>query len=302
MERKIFFSIIIPAYNRAQCIGRTLDSVLKQTYPHFEAIVIDDASTDPTPEIVEKYQTKDSRIRLHRNPENKERAFCRNKGFELAQGDFAVLLDSDDLMLPTNLENALYHIQHHPNIHFFYNLSELRTPDGKLLYRYPNPSLKNPQKEIMKGNFLTAGSGAFLSRTLYKIYRFDEERKLSGSEDRELWIRILAQHKIGKIPKVGNFILQHPGRGTAKDTGEAVLWRIRYIKNKIIKDPLLYKVYHPYLSLFDAHGYLLAAVRDNARGAYDKAFQWYKAALKCYPAILLETRFWKALAYSVLRN
>ncbi len=301
MKSKPIFSVIIPAYNRAQWIGKTLESVLNQTYPHFEVLVIDDASTDATPEVVRKYQKKDSRIVLHRNEVNKERAFCRNKGFELAQGDFAVLLDSDDLMLPTNLEDAWHYIQQHPDAVFFHNLLELRTPDGKRLYRYPAPPLRNPQKEIMKGNFLS-GIGVFLAKSLYKAYRFDEERKLSGSEDRELWIRILARYKVGRIPKINNIVLQHSQRGTAKDSSETILWRVRYIRNKIVKDPLLYKVYQPYLSLFDAHGYLLAAITDNARGAYDKAFQWYKAALRCYPAILLETRFWKALAHSVLRN
>ena len=77
-------SIIIPTYNRSHLLGETLDSVLIQTYRNWECIVVDDGSTDYTPELMEFYIRKDSRFSFYRRPEEKAKGAnaCRNYGFE----------------------------------------------------------------------------------------------------------------------------------------------------------------------------------------------------------------------------
>lgn len=102
-------SIIIPTYNRFQYLGETLDSVRKQSYSHWECIVVDDGSKDATEELMEFYCQLDSRITFHKRPENslKGANSCRNYGFELSKGKFIQYLDSDDLISERKIEEQV---------------------------------------------------------------------------------------------------------------------------------------------------------------------------------------------------
>ena len=93
-------SIIIPTYNRAHLIGETLDSILGQVYLNWECIVVDDGSNDGTHKILEDYNHKDSRIKYHHRPLEHLSGGngARNYGLALAQGDYVIFFDSDDLM------------------------------------------------------------------------------------------------------------------------------------------------------------------------------------------------------------
>lgn len=96
-------SVIIPAYNSAAFLGETLDSLLAQTLQAWEAVVVDDGSSDHTPEILVAYSAKDSRIRCIRQ-ENAGVSAARNRGLEEASGDYVVFLDADDLYEPNALQ------------------------------------------------------------------------------------------------------------------------------------------------------------------------------------------------------
>ena len=98
MDEKLV-SVIIPAYNIEDYIGRCLDSVLSQTYKNLEILVVDDGSSDCTGEILDDYEKKDQRIRvIHK--ENGGVSSARNIGIEAATGDYIGFVDGDDLMEP----------------------------------------------------------------------------------------------------------------------------------------------------------------------------------------------------------
>ena len=99
-------SIIVPAYNADRFINETIDSILKQTYDSWELIIVNDGSTDKTKEIIGKYISSDSRIRII-NQSNKGVSIARNTGIENAQGQFIALLDADDLWLEDNLKEKV---------------------------------------------------------------------------------------------------------------------------------------------------------------------------------------------------
>ena len=92
----IEFSVIIPLYNKETTILKTLDSVLAQTYPHFEVVVVDDGSTDRSAELVTSLA--DSRIRYFKK-ENGGPSSARNLGVEKAEKEWLLFLDADDLLL-----------------------------------------------------------------------------------------------------------------------------------------------------------------------------------------------------------
>src|SRR5438132_5192342 len=96
-------SIIIPAYNAADTIGDTLESLIAQSCLSWEAIVVDDGSTDDTSEVVRVYTQRDARMRMITQGNTGEAA-ARNAGLALAQHDWVLFLDADDWILPTHLE------------------------------------------------------------------------------------------------------------------------------------------------------------------------------------------------------
>lgn len=98
-------SIVMPSYNSQKFIGDSIKSVLDQTYPYWELLIVDDCSTDKTMEIIQQYN--DKRIRLFKNEVNSGAAISRNRALEEAKGRWVAFLDSDDLWLPNKLEEQL---------------------------------------------------------------------------------------------------------------------------------------------------------------------------------------------------
>ena len=113
-ERKIdgirtapLVSVIMPAYNAEKYIEEAVSSVLSQTYKNWELLILDDCSSDCTAEIAEYFASLDTRIRLLRNPQNMGVAKTRNRGFDIAKGEWIALLDSDDVWHSDKLEKQL---------------------------------------------------------------------------------------------------------------------------------------------------------------------------------------------------
>ncbi len=106
--------VIITTYNRAYLLGKVIESVICQTYKDWELVVIDDASTDNTADVVKDYQSQDNRIRYIRNPENKGLAFSRNQGIKHSKGDYIAFLDDDDEWLPEKLGKQMALIKNKP--------------------------------------------------------------------------------------------------------------------------------------------------------------------------------------------
>src|SRR3712207_4601210 len=106
---KPLVSIVIPCYNQAHFLGEAIESVLAQTYPHFEVVVVDDGSTDNTEAVAARYPG----VRCIRQ-ENQGLAAARNTGIRRSNGSYLVFLDADDRLLPNALEVGLKHLKEHP--------------------------------------------------------------------------------------------------------------------------------------------------------------------------------------------
>ena len=107
---KNLVSIIIPVFNREKVLKETLDSVLNQSYPYWECIVVDDGSMDSTTDIMNTYASRDERFSFYSRLDTikpKGVSACRNIGIEKAKGDFIIFLDSDDLLAPNCLDNRI---------------------------------------------------------------------------------------------------------------------------------------------------------------------------------------------------
>ncbi len=122
MKNNGLVSIVMPSYNTAKYIAESIESVIWQTYPYWELIIVDDCSTDHTDEVVKAFLS-DSRIRYLKNEKNSGAAISRNYALQEAKGKWVAFLDSDDLWLPEKLEKQIAFMEHGGH-HFSYTQYE----------------------------------------------------------------------------------------------------------------------------------------------------------------------------------
>lgn len=188
-------SIVIPTFNRAHLIGETLDSVLAQTYPEWECIIVDDGSTDNTNELVNEYLTQDSRFQYYHRPNDRVKgpSACRNIGIEKSKGYYIIFLDSDDLLGPTCLKNRVVFAKKHDGFDFWIFKTEIFVYEIGDLNRIFNMTLNTYSDEIylnllLKGLYPFCVSSVFWKREKINLLKgFDEE--MTSLEDPELHIK-----------------------------------------------------------------------------------------------------------------
>src|SRR5690606_36042782 len=100
-------SIIVPNFNRAKYVQDALDSIINQSYKNLEILVVDDASSDDSVEVVEGYARRDGRIKLIKVETNKGAPYCRNLGLSRASGTYLNFFDSDDIMHPEKISSQI---------------------------------------------------------------------------------------------------------------------------------------------------------------------------------------------------
>jgi GT2 family glycosyltransferase len=129
-NRKV--SVVIPTYNRAYCLGVTIGSLQSQTYPHWEALIIDDGSSDGTAELVRSLAAADPRIKYHPQ-KNAGVSAARNAGLRLADGAWAAFLDSDDAWEPWKLAGQIACFDALPDVGMVWTDMNAYDADGKLV-------------------------------------------------------------------------------------------------------------------------------------------------------------------------
>ena len=290
----LLFSVIIPTYNRESFIITTIQSVLNQTYSNFELLIIDDGSTDNTEKVVGKIQ--DERIKYYKK-ENAERGAARNYGINKAKGDYISFLDSDDLLYTKYLEEANLFIASNNEINIFHQLFEVTNTLGKVIHS-ANYSNNNVFKSLItKGNFM-ACQGMFLKADFAKSNLFNEDRKLAGSEDYDLWLRISVTTNIVINPVVTSALIQHPERSVIKVDIDKLITRkelmIKYLfSNKLINSNLLkYKKIlktgaYSYISLH------IALSKQSKKTALKYLFK----AIKLSPIFIFKRRFFAIIKH-----
>lgn len=155
---KPLVSIVIPAYYGERFLDATIESVVRQTYPHWELIIVDDNSKDGTAALVKRWTEKDKRILYVYHPVNRGMASARNAGITMSHGEYIALLDQDNLFLPNKLEMQVTYMEAHPECGLSY-AKILHFYDGapEVLYTNKNeaPFLgKDLFRECLYKNFI----------------------------------------------------------------------------------------------------------------------------------------------------
>lgn len=288
-DKEPFFSIIIPTYNRSSLIFDTLNSVFDQKYRNFEVIVVDNASTDDSIELLKPLEDE-GKIRLIQNEKNIERARARNRGIANAKGDFLTFLDSDDFMYPNNLQDAAEFVKMNPEYHFFHNYYELVNANKESIQTYDFPSADKHIQKLAIGNFISC-IGVFVSKEVYSTYKFNEDEKILGSEDWELWLRVLSNYKLGTIKKINSGALFHAGRSISSYNLESIVERKKYLIDNVLQDKEVKKVFGKYESTMRASALIFTATSANEAGLFKEAKKYLKVALKLKPSLIFNPRF-----------
>ena len=214
-------SVVIPAYNAEKHIARAIESVLAQTRPAEEIIVVDDGSSDGTAEVVRSFGDK---VILIQQP-NAGVSVARNKGIEHATGDWIAFLDSDDEWLPEKLKLQSEHLSRNPDLRWtFTNMSWDKERRGFVKPIHPTDHLnKNAIDAECFEDYLTAYTQSFFASTItLMIHRsvFDSvglfEPGMKRAQDNDLWYRIAYQYpKVGYLSEpLAIYHLDTPGSST----------------------------------------------------------------------------------------
>jgi glycosyltransferase involved in cell wall biosynthesis len=227
-----FFSVVIPTFNRANKLKKTLESVLVQTFTDFEVLVMDDGSSDDTQAVVESFQ--DARIRYEWAPNSGGPATPRNRGIDAAKADWVCFLDADDLWYPYKLQRVCEAIAQHPDSDLICHsemMSVLATQSKSLL-------IYGPYEPDFYRLMLTLGNRVSTSATTVKRgflnqhgLRFNQSPDYVIVEDYDMWLRIAffggAFHFIAA--PLGEYVIDN-------DNISSNLTRIRHNQLVVLRD------------------------------------------------------------------
>lgn len=180
-------SIILPVYNSAEFLEMSVSSVICQSYKNWELIIVDDCSSDSSPDIIKRYIQLDSRICYLKTSEwSGSPMIPRNMGIKESKGRYICFLDSDDFWLPDKLQHQIDCFVTNPDVFLVYSNFEKIKADGKRNGRV----LKMPDRvnytELLEGNVIGCSTAVYDTEKLGKCY-FPS----CGHEDYELWLSML---------------------------------------------------------------------------------------------------------------
>jgi GT2 family glycosyltransferase len=193
-------SVILPAYNHAHFLPFAIESVLNQTFPDFEMIIIDDGSNDNTREVVQKF--KDPRIQYFYQS-NKGLSGARNTGLGLAKGEYIAFLDADDLFLPGKLGLQVSWLEANPDYGFVSGGWNVVNENGEILL-VQRPWMGTPRLELLDWLFacpVITNSVLVRQHWVEKVSGFDPQ--LRRVEDWDFWLRLAyAGCKMGWVNEI----------------------------------------------------------------------------------------------------
>lgn len=199
--KKNLVSVFIPSYNYARYLGAAIDSILAQTYTDWELIIVDDASTDDSPALIERYRRRyPDKIRVVLLDKNVGQSAASNIGFGMAEGEFLAPLAADDVAKPNRLADGVAFLRQQPKVAAVFSTVAYMDADGRPLPSGAgvfNQGFDDLRWRMLKGNFLCA------TTPLIRLAPFREigiaHPHLNYVEDYDLWLRLLDHYELARV-------------------------------------------------------------------------------------------------------
>lgn len=247
-------SIIVPVYNVEKYIEETIASVLAQTYPDWELLLVEDGSSDGTAERIERIaeERKDPRLRLLRQPSNQGAARARNRGLQEARGRYIAYLDADDLWAPEKLERELRFMKEKDAAFAFtgYEFADERGQGTGKIVRVP--ATLNYRQAL-------SNTTIFTSTVMFDTEKIGKDRlemPRVKSEDTALWFRVLrsgclaygldenlvkyrrmggtlSANKLEALRRIWNLYRREEGLSLWRSAYHFCFWALRAVKRRV---------------------------------------------------------------------
>ena len=225
MKAKV--SIITPCYNSESYISQAIDSVLNQTYQDWEMLICDDCSTDRSREIILEYAARDERIKFFSTHKSSGSPVApRNLAIQEATGRFIAFLDSDDIWLPTKLENQIP-LFDSDEVAVVFSDYEKVAADGMRGRRVIKAPSRIDYKELLKGNCIGNLTGVYDTLKTGKIYN-----KQIHHEDYVLWLQRLRRGYMAINTNTVEALYRVGQKSVSSDKKQAALWTWNILRNE----------------------------------------------------------------------
>jgi teichuronic acid biosynthesis glycosyltransferase TuaG len=214
-------SVIMSAYNGADLIGESIDSVLAQTYDPIELVVVDDCSTDGTPEVVEAYAKQHpDRIRLERKSDRRGPCRRRNDALDLARGELIAWLDQDDLWLPEKTERQVEVLLARPEVGLVYSGYEAFDSESgdTLPWRERDTEAEGDVliPLFVRGCFVASLTALFRREVLTRRGMRLRETDFSFGDDYYLWLALSLDWQVARVDEVLARYRRHAGNESSR--------------------------------------------------------------------------------------
>ena len=294
---QVVVSAIIPTYNRAEFLAQAIESALEQQAGGLavEVIVVDDESTDATPDVIAAFG---DRVTSLRQPNRREGA-ARNAGAARAHGTYLAFLDSDDYWLPGKLARDVARFERADRPALVYSRGRNVDPADRVIGERQLPT---PQGDIFwqlaREAFLPMSSVAVRADAFRACGGFTEDRDLSGTADWECWMRLAARWPVGFVDQTATCIRVHQRNmsADARYMERAMLAGVRHA----LADPVVASRVRGRERFVRACMYVTIALNAYGNGSRRRAWWWIARALGAWPAQVLDARFLGAVTRSTL--
>jgi glycosyltransferase involved in cell wall biosynthesis len=279
-------SIILPTYNGSRYLDQAIQSCLDQTYPHWELIIVDDASTDETPACIANYLSKDDRIRSTRHETNRKLPTALNTGFSLAKGDYFTWTSDDNCYRPGALKTMVAFLESHPKIDVVYTDYSGIDQTGQVIKQV---TIWDPEI-LLQGNAI-GPCFLYRRRVHEKVGGYDEDLFLV--EDYSFWLKVSICFQLKPLHQDLYLYRLHPDSLTANQQEE-----IKVAAEVALARNLPHM--HWAGGIDRAEAYLRLARQALARQAALLAFSYWLRALRHSPSHFFSAAI-EQLARKVLR-
>lgn len=269
-DHQPLISIVLPTYNGSRYLREAIESCRTQTYQNWELILVDDCSTDATPDIIAEYTRRDRRIRSIRHEVNKKLPAALNTGHAAARGEYLTWTSDDNRLLPSAIEEMARFLEEHPRVGVVYTDAVLIDETGQYMRDFPAlPASRLAYMDALGACFL-------YRRTVYEtLGGYDTELFLA--EDYEYWLRAHRQFELAPLHKIlyeyrwhDQSLTKSANRLAIRTSAERALRRhLPYLRRSLPKDV--------------ARGWTVCAANAVRRGDLIQAVTAYARALRTAP-------------------
>jgi glycosyltransferase involved in cell wall biosynthesis len=294
----IVFSAIIPTYNQAAFVGHAIQSALDQRLPggaQTEVIVVDDESSDSTPQVASSFGD----IITYLRQTNRREGAARNAGAARARGTYFAFLDSDDYWLPGKLAGDLARFEQADHPALVYSKGRNVDSSDRVI---GERQLDHPQGDVFwalaREAFMPMSTVAVRADAFRACGGFVEDPGLSGTADWELWMRLAARWPVGFVDQTATCIRVHARNmsGDPRYMQRAMLSGVRYA----LQDPVIAARARGRERFIRACMYVTIGLNAYANGHRHGAWPWLARALAAWPPQLADPRFVGAASRALL--